>query len=157
MKKIFTNKMGYFAAALAAGAISTIFMTTSNQTTASAAEVDKAAVEALTKDWTGPFSGVPAFGKVKVEAFAPALEEAMAEQLQEVNSIANNRAVPTFENTIAAMEKAGSKMERVSTVYYIWAANMNSPEFAKVQREMAPKLAAFNDKITQNEGLFKKI
>ncbi|HMS09118.1 MAG TPA: M3 family metallopeptidase [Pyrinomonadaceae bacterium] len=157
MKKIFTNKMGYFAAALAAGAISTIFMTTSNQTTASAAEVDKAAVEALTKDWTGPFSGVPAFDKVKVEAFATALEEAMAEQLQEVNSIANNRAVPTFENTIAAMEKAGSKMERVSTVYYIWAANMNSPEFAKVQREMAPKLAAFNDKITQNEGLFKKI
>jgi len=157
MKHIFKNGKGYLAAALAAGAISTIFMTTSNQTTASAAEVDKAAVEALTKDWTGPFSGVPAFDKVKVEAFAPALEEAMAEQLQEVNAIANNRAVPTFENTIAAMEKAGSKMERVSTVYYIWAANMNSPEFAKVQREMAPKLAAFNDKITQNEGLFKKI
>lgn len=157
MKHIFKNGKGYLAAALAAGAISTIFMTTSNQTTASAAEVDKAAVEALTKDWTGPFSGVPAFDKVKVEAFAPALEEAMAEQLQEVNAIANDRAVPTFENTIAAMEKAGSKMERVSTVYYIWAANMNSPEFAKVQREMAPKLAAFNDKITQNEGLFKKI
>ncbi|MBX3266727.1 MAG: M3 family metallopeptidase [Acidobacteria bacterium] len=157
MRNIFKNGKGYFAAALAAGAISTIFMTTNNQTAASAAEVDKAAVEALTKDWTGPFSGVPAFDKVKVEAFAPALEEAMAEQLQEVNAIANNRAVPTFENTIAAMEKAGSKMERVSTVYYIWAANMNSPEFAKVQREMAPKLAAFNDKITQNEGLFKKI
>lgn len=157
MRNIFRNRKRYFAAALAAGAISTIFMTTNNQTAASAAEVDKAAVEALTKDWTGPFSGVPAFDKVKVEAFAPALEEAMAEQLQEVNAIANNRAVPTFENTIAAMEKAGSKMERVSTVYYIWAANMNSPEFAKVQREMAPKLAAFNDKITQNEGLFKKI
>ena len=157
MRNIFKNGKGYLAAALAAGAISTIFMTTNNQTAASAAEVDKAAVEALTKDWTGPFSGVPAFDKVKVEAFAPALEEAMAEQLQEVNAIANNRAVPTFENTIAAMEKAGSKMERVSTVYYIWAANMNSPEFAKVQREMAPKLAAFNDKITQNEGLFKKI
>ncbi len=157
MRNIFRNGKGYLAAALAAGAISTIFMTTNNQTAASAAEVDKAAVEALTKDWTGPFSGVPAFDKVKVEAFAPALEEAMAEQLQEVNAIANNRAVPTFENTIAAMEKAGSKMERVSTVYYIWAANMNSPEFAKVQREMAPKLAAFNDKITQNEGLFKKI
>jgi len=157
MRNIFKNGKGYLAAALAAGAISTIFMTTNNQTAASAAEVDKAAIEALTKDWTGPFSGVPAFDKVKVEAFAPALEEAMAEQLQEVNAIANNRAVPTFENTIAAMEKAGSKMERVSTVYYIWAANMNSPEFAKVQREMAPKLAAFNDKITQNEGLFKKI
>lgn len=157
MKKIFRKGKGYVAAALAAGAISTIFMATNNQTTASAAEIDKAAVEALTRKWSGPFSGVPAFDKVKVEAFPPALEEAMAEQLKEINAIANNRAVPTFENTIAAMERAGDKMERVSTVYYIWAANMNSPEFAKVQREMAPKLAAFSDKITQNEGLFKKI
>lgn len=157
MRNIFRNKKARLAAVVAAGAFSTIFMTTNYETATSAAETDKAAVEALTKKWSGPFSGVPAFDKVKVEAFAPALEEAMAEQLKEINAIANNRAVPTFENTIAAMERAGDKMERVSTVYYIWSANMNSPEFAKVQREMAPKLAAFSDKITQNEGLFKKI
>lgn len=157
MRNIFRNKKARLAAVVAIGAFSTIFMTTNYETATSAAEFDKAAVEALTQKWSGPFSGVPAFDKVKVEAFAPALEEAMAEQLKEIDAIANNRAVPTFENTIAAMERAGDKMDRVSTVYYIWAANMSSPEFAKVQREMAPKLAAFSDKITQNEGLFKKI
>ena len=34
---------------------------------------------------------------------------------------------------------------------------MASPEYQAVQREMAPRLAAFNDQITQNEALFKRI
>ncbi len=34
---------------------------------------------------------------------------------------------------------------------------MSGPEYQVVQREMAPRLAAFNDQITQNEALFKRI
>ncbi len=34
---------------------------------------------------------------------------------------------------------------------------MNTPEFRDVQREMAPRLAAFGDQITQNEALFRRI
>ena len=107
--------------------------------------------------WAGPFGGVPAFDRVEVAAFKPALEEGMAEQLAEIESIAKDPAAPTFENTIAALERAGRKLNRVTAVYAVWASTMASPDFQGVQREMAPKLAAFNDKITQNEALFKRI
>lgn len=114
-------------------------------------------VNILAAEWTGPFSGVPAFDKVKTADFVPAFEQAMAERLKEIDAITNVRSVPTFENTIAAMERSGQRMKRVSTYYYIWSSSMNTPEFGKVRQEMAPKLAAFSDKITQNEALFNRI
>ena len=107
--------------------------------------------------WEGPFGGVPPFDRVQIALFKPALEAAMAEQLAETERIANNSAAPDFENTVAALERAGSTFDRVTTIYFIWASNMSTPEFQVVQREMAPRLAAFNDQITQNEALFKRI
>jgi peptidyl-dipeptidase Dcp len=111
----------------------------------------------LLAKWEGPFGGVPPFDRVQIALFKPALEAAMAEQLAEIDGIAKNSAAPDFENTIAALERAGNTYDRVTTLYYIWASNMSTPEFQVVQREMAPRLAAFNDQITQNEALFKRI
>ena len=111
----------------------------------------------LLAEWTGPYGGVPRFDLVKVELFKPALEAAMAENLEEVDKIAKDSAAPTFENTIVSMEKAGQLLDRVGTIYNVWQSTMSSPDFQAVQREMAPKLAAFGDKITQNEALFKRI
>lgn len=118
---------------------------------------DPAAANPLTAEWEGPFGGVPPFDKVKVADFKPALEEAMAEQLAEIDAIANNKSAPTFGNTIAAMERTGAKLDRAATIYFIWSANMKTPDFAAVEREMAPKFAALGDKIVQNEALFKRI
>lgn len=111
----------------------------------------------LTAEWTGPYGGVPAFDKVKVADMKPAIEASMAERLSEIDKITANTEAATFENTIVALERSGSTMERVMTVYNIWGGNMSSADFQGVQREMAPKLSAFNDKITQNEALFKRI
>ena len=111
----------------------------------------------LLQPWTGPYGGVPPFDKIRVEHFRPALEAAMAENLAEVDRIANDPAAPTFENTIAAMERTGRTLDRVGTAYGIWSSTMNSPEFQPIEREMAPKLAAFSDQITQNEKLFRRI
>ena len=111
----------------------------------------------LLAGWEGPYGGVPPFDKVQIALFKPALEVAMTENLAEIDKIANDSAAPTFENTIVAMERAGQTLDRVSTLYGVWGSTMAGPEFQAVQREMAPKLAAFNDKITQNEALFKRI
>jgi peptidyl-dipeptidase Dcp len=111
----------------------------------------------LLAPWTGPYGGVPAFDRARVEDFKPALDAAMAENLAEVERIASNPAPATFDNTIAALERAGGALERVSTVYGIWSANLNTPEFARVESEMAPRMAAFRDRITQNEALFRRI
>ena len=111
----------------------------------------------LLAPWSGPVGGVPPFDLAKVEHFAPALEAGMAEQLAEVEKIANDPAPPTFANTLAAMERAGASFDRVTTVYGVFASTMNTPEFQAVERAMAPKLAAFADRITQNEKLFARV
>ncbi|HEX9629905.1 MAG TPA: M3 family metallopeptidase [Pyrinomonadaceae bacterium] len=111
----------------------------------------------LLANWSGPYGGVPPFDRVQIASFKPALETAIAENLGEVEKIAKNSAAPSFENTIAELERSGRTLDRVTTIYGVWAGTMASPEFQVVQREMAPKLAAFNDQITQNEALFKRI
>jgi peptidyl-dipeptidase Dcp len=111
----------------------------------------------LLAPWTGPYGGVPPFDKIKVEHFKPALEAGMAETLREIDVIASNPEAPTFQNTIAAMEAAGRMNDRVGTVFGIFSGNMSTPEFQAVETEMAPRLAEFGDKITQNEKLFKRI
>jgi peptidyl-dipeptidase Dcp len=111
----------------------------------------------LRASWTGAYGGVPAFDKVAVADFEPALEAAMQENLAELDRIANDSAPPTFANTIEAIERSGRSLERVGSVYRVWASTMNSPEFQAVEREMAPRLAAFEDKITQNTALFRRI
>lgn len=111
----------------------------------------------LLAEWAGPYGGVPPFDKVQVASFKPALEAAMAENLAGIDKIVKDTSAPTFANTIVSLETAGRTFDRVSTIYGIWSSTMSTPEFQAVQREMAPKLAAFNDQITQNEPLFKKI
>jgi len=111
----------------------------------------------LVSKWQGPYGGVPPFDQVQVALFKPALETAMAAQLAETERIARNAATPDFENTIVALEEAGQELDRVSTLYGVWSSTMNGPEFQMVEREMAPRLAAFSDQITQNEPLFKRI
>jgi peptidyl-dipeptidase Dcp len=127
-----------------------------------AAPVPAAAPEATVQNpllapWTGPHGGLPPFDAVKVEHFRPALEAAMAEQLAEVDRIANDTAPPTFENTLAALERSGDAMDRVSSIYGVYSGNLNTPEFQAVQREMSPRLAAFTDQILQNEKLFARV
>jgi peptidyl-dipeptidase Dcp len=137
--------------------VGTIMIASNLTSTNNAMTNEVPAENPLLAKWEGPFGGVPPFDRVQVALFKPALETAMAEQLEETNRIANNPAPPDFENTIAALERTGHTLDRVSTLYGIWAGTMATPEFQAVQREMAPRLAAFSDQITQNEALFKRI
>ncbi|MBD3869295.1 MAG: M3 family metallopeptidase [Acidobacteria bacterium] len=111
----------------------------------------------LLAEWTGPYGGVPAFDKMELDALKPALEAAMAEELEEIDAIASSSEPATFENTIVAMEKTGKVLDRVETYYGIWRANRSTPEFREIQNEMAPKLAEHRTQITQNDALFARI
>ncbi len=115
------------------------------------------AISPLLAPWTGPYGGVPPFDKVKVDDLKPGLETGMAQQLAEIDRIANDPAPPTFENTIAAMERTGRTLDRVGTVYGVYSSTLNDEAVQAVEREMAPKLAAFSDQITQNPQLFERI
>ena len=124
---------------------------------ASTAPAGDAGANPLLAPWTGPHGGVPPFDRVAVADIAPALEAAMAEQLAEIERIAADPAPPTFENTIAALERTGRTLDRVGAVYGVWSSAMSGPEFQAVEREMAPRLAAFADRITQHVALFRRV
>jgi peptidyl-dipeptidase Dcp len=111
----------------------------------------------LLAEWTGPYGGVPYFDLMDLGDLKPALETGMERNLAEIEAIATNPEPPTFENTIAAMERAGKDFNRVTRYFGIWGANLSSPEFREIQQEMAPKLAEFNSKIVQNQALFERI
>jgi peptidyl-dipeptidase Dcp len=111
----------------------------------------------LLAPWAGPYGGVPAFDAYKVEQFAPALETAMAEALAEIDKLANDPAPPTFDNTIAGLERTGRTLDRASRVFNIYSSTMNTPDFQPVEEQMAPRLAAFYDQISQKEKLFRRV
>lgn len=111
----------------------------------------------LLAPWEGPYGGVPPFDRVRVEEVGPALECAMAEHLRAIDGIAANPQPATFENTLVALELAGDASERVRAIYGVWAATMNDAAFQAVERDVAPKLAAYADRIHQNTTLFARI
>lgn len=160
MKK-FTASLTALAVALTLGACSdqaanqasTTSPDASAQTQHQSPEFDNV----LLQPFPGPYGGVPQFDKMKVEDVKPALRKGMALNLEEIDAIANNPEPPTFDNTIVAMERAGSALDRVFRYYGIFSSNKSSPEFRDVRAEMSPELSAFSTKITQNEALFKRI
>ncbi len=111
----------------------------------------------LLQEWTGPYQGVPAFDKMKVEDIKEAMEIGMELGLKDIEAIANNPEPPTFENTIVAMERSAEELDRVSRYYGIFSSNVSSPEFRAIQAELAPKLSDYQSKISQNEKLFQRI
>jgi len=111
----------------------------------------------LLLSWSGPFGGVPPFDQIQVAHFKPALEQAMEAQLKAVESIAENPDPPTFQNTLEELEKSGLQLSRVLAVYGVWSSAMSTADFQAVEVEMAPKLAAFADRILQNEKLFARV
>jgi peptidyl-dipeptidase Dcp len=105
---------------------------------------------------TLPFSAPP-FDKIKDEDYQPAIEAGMAEELSEIQAIADNPAAPTFDNTLVAMEKAGQLLRRALAAFRgVVGANTN-PLLQKVRNEEAPKQAAHRDAIYLNAKLFGRV
>ncbi len=111
----------------------------------------------LLQEWKGPYGGVPAFDTMDVNDIKEAVEVGMKLNLAEIDAIANSTEAPTFENTIAAMERSGAELDRVFSYYGIMSSNMSSPEFREIQAKLAPKLSEFSSKINQNKALFDRI
>jgi peptidyl-dipeptidase Dcp len=115
------------------------------------------AASPLLAPWAGPYGGVPPFDRVRVADFELALEAGMADQLARIDAIANGPEPATFANTTAEIERAGRAFERVRAVYDVFGSDLNDDAMQEVERRMAPRLAAFADRIVQNEKLFARV
>lgn len=116
-----------------------------------------AAATPLNLPWAGPYGGVPPFDRARVADFAPAVEQATAEQLAAIDRIVADPDPPTFANTVAASERAGRPLDRVLTVYGVFCSSLSDEPLQAVERDLAPKLAAFQDRIVQNAGFFRRV
>jgi len=99
----------------------------------------------------------PVFDRIKDSDYQPALEAGMAEQLKEVQSIADNPAAPTFENTLVALEKSGQLYSRVQAVFDGVTGANTDPTLEKIEEIEAPKRAAHDDAIFLNAKLFQRV
>ncbi|WP_229420624.1 M3 family metallopeptidase [Pseudoduganella albidiflava] len=99
----------------------------------------------------------PRFDQIRDEHFLPAFEAGMAEELKEIDRIANSKAAPTFENTIVAMERGGRTLQRVQSIFSNLVGANTNDKLDAVDREMSPKLAAHSDAIHLNPQLFKRV
>jgi peptidyl-dipeptidase Dcp len=105
---------------------------------------------------TLPFQAPP-FDKIKDADYQPAIEAGMAEELTEIQSIANDPAPPTFENTLVAMQKTGRLLRRAMATFEAVSGANTNPVLERVRTEEAPKLAAHNDAIYLNAKLFDRV
>ncbi|MBS0434629.1 MAG: M3 family metallopeptidase [Proteobacteria bacterium] len=110
----------------------------------------------LLQPWDTPF-GLPPFDRIRAEHFVPAFEAARAAHLAELDAIAAQREAPSFENTIAALDRSGRLYWRIEGVFHNLAASDTSPALQQAERELAPQLAAHQNAIYMHRGLFERI
>jgi len=99
----------------------------------------------------------PPFDRIKNEHYAPAFANGMAQELAEIEAIANNSEPPSFDNTLVAMESSGRVLSRVRRVFFALASADTNDDIQALRAEIAPKLSAHSDAILLNSRLFSRI
>jgi peptidyl-dipeptidase Dcp len=87
----------------------------------------------------------------------PAVKEAMAQHQAEIDAIVNNQEEPTFENTVAAYDRAGELLGRISSVFSTLNSANTNEKLQALAREMTPMLTRHRNEIQLNPVLFERI
>lgn len=101
--------------------------------------------------------GYPPFDRIKNEDFEPAMVQGMAEQRAEIEAIASNAELPTFENTVVAMEQSGQLLDRSARVFFGLSSAHTNDDIEAIQVRMSPQFAEHGDAILLDSRLFKRI
>ncbi len=121
-----------------------------------AGPVTSAPENPLMQPSTLPFGALP-FDRISDSDYQPAIEAGMAQQLEEINAVADNPAPPTFDNTLVAMEKSGRLLDRANGAFGVEVATNSNPQLLRVREVVAPELAAHEDAIYLNPKLFARV
>ena len=110
----------------------------------------------LLQNFNTPFSTAP-FSKIKNEHFKPAFVEAIKISKEEIDIITNNIDVPTFENTLEALDYSGQTLDRISSVFFNLNSAETSDEIQKIAQEVSPMLTEFANDVRLNKKLYKRV
>ena len=108
------------------------------------------------KEYDTPYQ-IPPFEKIEFSHYEPAFEEGMKQHLSDIDSIAANKEQPTFENTIAELERSGKTLDKVSSVFFNLLGSNTSDEMDALAVKISPILSSHNDSILLNTDLFNRI
>ncbi|UTH72728.1 M3 family metallopeptidase [Chromobacterium sp. IIBBL 290-4] len=110
----------------------------------------------LLQAWNTPHQ-LPPFDQVQAEHFEPAFDVLFAEHLAEIDQLAALNEPASFENTAAAFDRSGLRLERAQLLLDNLTASQSSPALQEVERNMAPKLAGHHSRIHMHEGFFARL
>lgn len=101
--------------------------------------------------------GVPAFDQIKLSDYEPAFEEGIKQYQQEVDAIINNPEAPSFDNTIAALDRCGELLDLVQGVFFNVLEADGNEEMDEIANRVAPKLSELSDGVYMNDALFARV
>jgi peptidyl-dipeptidase Dcp len=110
----------------------------------------------LLTDSTLPY-GAPPFDKIKTEHYLPAFEQAITEAKAEIDAIVNNPDAPTFENTIAALDEAGGRLNDVASIFYNLMEADTNEEMQDIAEKVSPMMTEYSMYVSLNEPLFARV
>ena len=114
------------------------------------------ATNPLLQPSTLPF-GLPDYPAIRPEHYLPAFQAGFEEQLREVARITMVRSMPTFENTLEALERSGELLDRVAHAFYTVSSADATPEIQEIDEQLAPLMAAHQDAITLDAQLYWRV
>lgn len=103
-----------------------------------------------------PFE-TPPFDRIETEHYEPAFDEGIQQLDEEVQAIANNTELPTFENTIVALERSGKLLDKVSSAFFNVLNAEADDEMMNISQRVSPKLSESSNNIYLNEKLFARV
>lgn len=110
----------------------------------------------LLTDSTLPY-GAPQFDKIKTEHYLPAFEQAITEAKAEIDAIVNNPDAPTFENTIAALDEAGGRLNDAAGIFYNLMEADTNDQMQDIAEKVSPKMTEYSMYVSLNEPLFARV
>jgi len=110
----------------------------------------------LLQKFKSKYTTVP-FSKIKNEHFKPAFKEGIKRAKAEIDTITNNTEVPTFKNTIEALDFSGYTLDRLSSVFFNLNSAETNDEIQKIAQEVSPWLSEFSNDIRLNKKLFQRV
>lgn len=109
------------------------------------------------EDWSRLPYGAPPFDRIRAEHYMPAIQQGVTEHSAEIERIANNRARPTFANTIEALETSGRTLGQAAAVFYNLTSSDNTETLQAIQREATPIFARHQNELFLNQALWRRI
>ena len=97
------------------------------------------------------------FNSIKTEHFSSSVDRALEKLKSEIYAITSNKAQPTFNNTIVALEESGDKLDRITSIFFNLNSADTNEEIQKIAFTISSKLSDLKNFILFNEILFNKV